>query len=39
VKKAKGPRAEQLKDARVREERKLRDRFDELRMLEACTEP
>ncbi len=39
LKKAKGPRAEQLKDERAREERKLRDRFNELRLLEACTEP
>lgn len=39
LKKAKGPRAEQLKDERAREERKLRDRFNELRILEACSEP
>ncbi|MCU0698019.1 MAG: hypothetical protein MUC96_15970 [Myxococcaceae bacterium] len=39
LKKAKGPRADQLKDERAREERKLRDRFNELRLLEACTEP
>jgi hypothetical protein len=35
----KGPRADQLKDERAREERKLRDRFNELRLLEACKEP
>lgn len=39
LKRTKGPRLEQLKEERAREERKLRDRFSELRLLEACTEP
>lgn len=39
LKTAKGARAEALKDERLAEERKLRDRFNEVRVLVACSDP